>query len=626
MRPLDRLRRNWRALLAVVAALGGLALMWAVRAAPLQPAPFVRVDALGAFFSFALLGGIALAALAWPGALGWRAPAGVALLLIAWNTTLTPAIVGMYLLLALSEVRRPTLRLRSGQATDPSLPLRAGDRRPISEALEPRTENRELQNRRTAELKSPTPNSQLPTLNDERTNGGNRWTIQRVGSAIRRGLRVAPNLVAAGALLVGYGALAARGGLLYDARTAGAALDSFVFWFVLLAAAAPISILAKSSQAKNREPRTENQGWESDERRVTSDANDTRLTTRDTALSFTRSPAHSLTDIFQFAWLYPLARLYSLGPWNTGWSFATLLLGGAAALWVALAALTRPADRGVLAPRCFLALALAGLGLGTGAGIAAGCYGVLAYLVLVLPTLTTDHRPPTDDYRPPEDQETRRQGEEETPNYGLRTKHASGITHHVSRNIHWLLSGAIPITAPFVAAWMLVGASVAGGVALLAGVAWLVVLLSGLTAALVGAEAEANPRSRLFAAVASVALGVGAPLIVLLLIQPVIEQLQGGLTLYGDVNIWPWVGLAAIDAGHTPVTTLPSIAVAAFMLVLCALVYLIARLRGLWAPVATSGGAPTPSLGTLLASLRDEVPWLGALAPQPADEEPSVDS
>jgi hypothetical protein len=231
---------------------------------------------------------------------------------------------------------------------------------------------------------------------------------------------------------------------------------------------------------------------------------------------------------------------------------------------------------------------------------------VLAYLVL-----TVGGR----------DRETSRQGENANDQEQISLSPSLLVS-----SAPWLLSGAIPLTTPFVAAWMLVGASVAGGVALLAGVAWLVVLLSGLTAALAGAEAEANRRALLLAAGASVALGVGAPLITLLLIQPVIEQLQGGLTLYGDVNIWPWVGLATIDAGHTPVTTLPSIAVAAFMLVLCALVYLIARLRGVWTPVATPAGAPAPSLGTLLANLRDEVPWLGALAPRPADEERGVDS
>ena len=583
MRSLDSLRQRWRALLAIIAALGALALLWAARAEPLQPAPFVRVDALSGFFSFALLGGIALAALVWPAspALGWRIPAGIVLLLLAWSTTLTPIVTGIYLLLALLELNRPTT---------PSTRLRAGDDR-------------------------------RPTTSGEHSNGGNRWAVQRVWRAIQRGLWVAPEVVAAGALVVGYGALAARGALRYDARTAGAALDSFAFWFVLLAAAVPLSIPVGSSRAENQEPRartksetnTDNGQRTTDNRQPTADSGSiTRHATHDIS--------HPLTGIFRLAWLYPLARLYSLGPWNTGWAFATLLLGGGVALWAALAALARPADRRILAPRSFLGLALAGLGLGTGAGIAAGCYGVLTYLLLV-PTVaaadenkeqrTTNKEPRT---------ENREQSDHE-----LRTTDDELQTDHATRNTHWLLSGAIPLTAPFVAAWMLVGASVAGGVALLAGVAWLVMLLSGLTAALAGAEPETDRRALLILGSASVALGIGAPLITLALIQPVIEQLQGGLTPYGDVNIWPWIGLATIDAGHTPVTTLPSIAVAAFMLVLSALVYLIARLRGVWAPEAAPIEMPTTSLSALLASLRDEVPWLGALAPRPKDEERGVD-
>jgi hypothetical protein len=317
MRRLDRLRQQWRALLAIVTALGALALLWAVRGAPIQPAPFVRIDALSAFFGFALLGGIALAALAWPDrpALGLRTPATVALLLIAWSTTLTPVIVSAYLLLALLG-RRPT--------TD--------DRPTTNDQRQGKNEHR---NRSS----------------DQSTNNGKRWTVQGVWRTTRRGLWVAPSLVAAGALTVGYGALVARGVLQYDARTAGAALDSFVFWFALLAAAIPISILVQPKQTKNREPRTENP--------ATYHASPLH--------PFTPSPVHPFTDIFRFAWLYPLARLYSLGPWNTGWAFATLLLGGGAALWAALAALMQPADQRILAPRSFLALALAGLGLGSGA-------------------------------------------------------------------------------------------------------------------------------------------------------------------------------------------------------------------------------------------------------------------
>jgi hypothetical protein len=333
----------------------------------------------------------------------------------------------------------------------------------------------------------------------------------------------------------------------------------------------------------------------------------------------------------RIAWLYPLVRLYSLGPWNNGWSFATLLLGGAAALWAAAAALARRPARRELTLLSYLGLALAGMGLGTGAGVAAGCYGLLAYMILALR--------PTTDPGPPFDKLTDRRNEGDrrpTTAESVLPEAADSLPHHFTpSSLHWLLSGAIPFTAPFVAAWMLVGASVASGVALLSGAAWLILLLNGMTATLSSDTAPPDARRPLIvAAAASVVLGVGAPLVVVVLIQPVIEQLQGGLTPYGDINIWPWVGLATIDAAHAPVTTLPSIAVAALMLVLSALVYLIARLRDAWATLAPAGEADHPvstveaaphRLSGLLARLRDEVPWLGAIGPRAADEERRVD-
>jgi hypothetical protein len=191
----------------------------------------------------------------------------------------------------------------------------------------------------------------------------------------------------------------------------------------------------------------------------------------------------------------------------------------------------------------------------------------------------------------------------------------------------WLLSGAIPLTAPFVAAWLLIGAGQAGGVILLSGIVWIVALINALTTALTISAERAATRALTVAAAASVTLGVGAPLVVLLLIQPVVEQLQGGLTLYGDVNIWPWVGLALIDAGHTPVTTLPAIAIAGLMLVLSSLVYLIMRLREVSAPAEQSDDAqvaddPRQRLYDLLANLRSEVAWLGGSAGTPDEERP----
>jgi hypothetical protein len=166
---------------------------------------------------------------------------------------------------------------------------------------------------------------------------------------------------------------------------------------------------------------------------------------------------------------------------------------------------------------------------------------------------------------------------------------------------------------------MLAGAALAGGVSLLAGAAWLVGLLSGLSVAL--GQPVALVSKRRIAAGASLLAGVAAPLVVLYLILPVVAQLQGSLTPYGDINIWPWVGLAASDAAHTQVTTLPSLALALLMLVLCALVYVVGRLReGKDTPSPLSGmddGTARPHVARgrreLARALRTEVPWLGLL-------------
>ena len=344
----------------------------------------------------------------------------------------------------------------------------------------------------------------------------------------------------------------------------------------------------KEQRTKNKEQRTKNKEQRTNGLRTHG------LRTTDYGLR--------TTDIFRIAWLYPLARLYSLGPWNAGWSFATVLLGGTMALWWAGSSLTRSEARAQALPMplSYLALALAGLGLSSSAGIAAGCYAILAYLVILAGG---------------GDGAMKRQDD------GAAPLSPSPFT---PSPLHWLLSGAIPLTAPFVATWMLVGAGLAGGVGLLSGAAWLVALFHALASALRSDRIPAIARRPLLvAATASVALGVGAPLVVRTLIEPVIEQLQGGLTPYGDVNIWPWVGLAASDSAHTQVTTLPSIAVALLMLVLSALVYLVARLRAAdtrfpdreaaAASASIEHEGTRGKMATLMRDLRGEVPWLGAL-------------
>lgn len=469
--------------------LGGLALVWQVRDTPWTPLALVRVDGLSAFFLLLTLLALALE----PAPLRRPGPA-LALLLPAFCLTALLPVALVYLLLALLE---PSVR-------------------------------RLVSARRAA--------TQLEGL---RLAGG--LTLEAL----------AP-LLAAGCLLLGYGALALGGAASYDQRTAGIALDSLAFWFVLLAAVIPLLPLATTGPGP-------------------------------------------LALAARLAWLYPLLRLYSLGPWNSGWSFAVLLLGGGAALWAAADALLSPRfeQRAARARACLLALGLAAFGLSSGAGLAAGCYCALAALLL--------------QYAPEDRTPSPKQPTDSDPT----TQHSTLNTQLLSSP--WLLTPAVPMVAPFVAVWLVVGAAVAGGVSALAGAAWLAALLLALAPAL-----HPTPPADRRAGVLSLALGVGAPLVLLLAVEPLILQLQGGLTPYGDIVIWPWVGLAAQDAARTSVAALPSLAVAGLMLVLVALAYLIGRLRS-WVP---ADGPQMPQTD-LLEQLRREVPWLGRA--RPTEEERRVD-
>jgi hypothetical protein len=508
LRFLHRLIRFWPLVCAAGAALGSVALLWRVRDTPLDLGAYVRIDAVSAFFGVVMLSGLALAValVRSPEPPFFKRAVGAStLLLFIVSTTFTPAIVGGYLLFALIA-RTP----------GPPVVLR------------------------------------LP-----------HFSRAALLDVCRRAVTAAPWPLAAMCLLLGYGTLAFRAALFYTDPAAGAALNSYVFWFVLLAALIPL---------------------------VPFRIRDTRPVPEQTPSSW--FGAHVLT----IAWFYPLVRLYNLGPWNLGWSFATLLLSGALAGWCAVSAFTQP-DRQLRTARLiasYQGMALAGLGLGTSVGIAAACFGLLAILLLSAGVF----------------------GDLLEQRQIAASNHPPGTSL-----IAWLLGGVFPFTAPFVAVWMLIGASVAAGVPLLAGIAWLVALLNGLTITLWGMARPVRPRSALALAALSVVLGVGAPLIVRVVIQPVVAQLQGGLTPYGDIAIWPWVGLAANDAAHIQVTTLPSIAIALLMLVLAALVYLLVRLRDSYAGIrpAPPGDHEMPAAGPprlrdeLLRNLRDDVPWLGAL-------------
>jgi hypothetical protein len=256
-------------------------------------------------------------------------------------------------------------------------------------------------------------------------------------------------------------------------------------------------------------------------------------------------PARRLDPILGPALLYPLLRLNSLGPWNLGWLAAALLLGGATALWAAWRAATDdPGRAGVWLPRYLIGLAVVGAGLGSGAGLALAAFALLAMppLALGLGAVRGGPRP-----------------------WPL-----------------WALCAAAPLGAPFVVAWVGVAAATAGRVHALAVALWAAALLAAVPLARLAAGGTAawwpQDRRLLLAAGLSAALGLGAPLALWLLVRPMAAQLAGGLSPMGEIALWPWAGLLALDSGRQPTAALPTLAMAGLMIILAALAWLGARL------------------------------------------------
>ncbi len=396
-------------------------------------------------------------------------------------------------------------------------------------------------------------------------------SLERAGSPgwSRQVPRLAPLGVVAGMALIGL----TGGEWNYGAPLAGAGLNSLSFALILVAA-----LLALDARA----------------------------------LAGEGAPASA--PILASGCLYALVRLFSLGPWNLGWLFAALLMGGLIALWGAWRAAVAPAERA--APWLGLSLggmAIAGAGMGSAAGLS-----VVGYALLLWPALRLGL---------------------ERPVAGVRAL--------------WLLSAAAPLSGPFVAGWLAIAAAAAGGVPALTVALWLAALLAALPPArLAGAPRPAGlaaptgagleqgerghpdapldatlaasapppggeapdkqepshpaastgrpraepgsstagaaappaltPEGRAWLAAAySAGLGLGAPLALAGLLIPVTAQLQGGLTPFGEIVAWPWAGLIAFDTMRQPVATLPSVALAGLMLVLSALCWVALRLLAL---------------------------------------------
>lgn len=237
--------------------------------------------------------------------------------------------------------------------------------------------------------------------------------------------------------------------------------------------------------------------------------------------------------------LTALLRLYSVGPWNLGWQFATLLAGSALALGAAWRAVTAEATKIAEAwlQRAISGLAMVAVGCATPAGVVAA--GLLLLHLCV-----------------------RRLGDP-----------ASGIAPWAG----WMLSGAIPGTLGFVAFWSVSAAAMTARIAVLAIVVWVVALLLILAAG----RNIAGQRHWRSSIVALITLGEGlaSPWLARWLLRPLSDHLQGGLTPYGAIEPWGWAGLLALDAGSRIAATAPGLALLALLCLIGALAWLMLRWR-----------------------------------------------
>ncbi len=280
--------------------------------------------------------------------------------------------------------------------------------------------------------------------------------------------------------------------------------------------------------------------------------------------------------LLRMFWLFPLMRLLLLSPWNTVWSISAALLGAGLALWASLVSLahsdTYASQRA--GQNLLPAIALTALGLASSAGVAACCFAILAVSV-----------------------QTQR---------SASSHNAAEINRATGANT--TAFELFPLGSTFVAAWLAIGAAAAAGSPMLAGVLWLAILLWG-----VALQIRANPLIAVrldLRLVLMLAFGIAAPQIVYYGIQPVVEQLQGGLTAYGNLSAARWIGLEMADSASRVVITAPILAAAPLMAVLAAVCVLLARLWPKLSAGLNLDSEPALEQTELWHALTQEVPWL----------------
>ncbi len=243
-------------------------------------------------------------------------------------------------------------------------------------------------------------------------------------------------------------------------------------------------------------------------------------------------------------WLLSLLRSLENGPWPLAWTLFVPLVGSVAALVAAAQAMTaRECENSVERLLAAVALwALACIGVNTTLGVVAALWVMLAHSLLLV-FLWKRERTPR------------------------------------------LLIGCLL----FVAGWWTVAALAGAKAFLLAGLVWLAG--AALTwASFVRTNAPARDESNVFwrrwsaavsatlAATVLIPLALFSGLVTRTVGLRIADGLGAGLTAFGLVDTWSWIGVGALDAARQRVGLLPIVPLTLLWLVVLAVIWLAARL------------------------------------------------
>jgi hypothetical protein len=241
-------------------------------------------------------------------------------------------------------------------------------------------------------------------------------------------------------------------------------------------------------------------------------------------------------DFLRPIWLFLLMRSLVNGPWPLQWTLLVPLVGIAAALWVVASSFVAGDDAGDRQlSLAALLLGFASLGFGTSLGVAATLWIVLLHSLLL-----------------------------------IRNDDTGGGT------------GTVPFLALLFATWWTAAAAAGARSMMPVGAAWLVGMAGGAAALLRSRFAGVRPwhilrRDRLLLVLLGAA-GVASGVLTRFVAEPVVAQVGAGLSAFGLLDTWPWIGVAGLDPGHRRVAILPLAPVGLLLLVLAAMAWLSRRL------------------------------------------------